>query len=220
MALLKPKDREVLTRDFADLSQPVKLVVFGKAQGCEYCEPTAQIARELSELSDKISVETHDVDADQALADAYGVDKVPALIIMRGGEIPKDYGIRYYGIPAGYEFMSVVQDIFLISRGDSGLSAQARDWAHQLTKPIHLQVFVTPTCPYCPSAVVLAHQFAMESDLIRADMIEASEFPELSMKYDVMGVPRTVITVVNEDTHLEGAAPELMLLQRLQAAAG
>jgi glutaredoxin len=78
-----------------------------------------------------------------------------------------------------------------------------------------MQVFVTPTCPYCPRAVLLAHQLAMESDMIRGDMVEAIEFPHLSQKYEVRGVPRTVI---NEDVHLEGAAPEQMVMARLMEA--
>jgi hypothetical protein len=51
--------------------------------------------------------------------------------------------------------------------------------------------------------------------MVRADMVEATEFPHLSYKYQVMGVPRTVI---NETTHMEGAAPEPMLLEKLQEA--
>jgi glutaredoxin len=80
---------------------------------------------------------------------------------------------------------------------------------------VHFQVFVTPTCPYCPQAVRLAHKLAIESDLIRADMVEAIEFPQLSNKYHVHGVPRTVI---NETVHQEGAAPEPMLLAKLLEA--
>jgi predicted DsbA family dithiol-disulfide isomerase len=57
---------------------------------------------------------------------------------------------------------------------------------------------------------MLAHQLAVESDLITADMVEVSEFPHLAMKYQVMGVPRTVI---DEDIHIEGAVPEPMLMR-------
>ncbi len=77
---------------------------------------------------------------------------------MRGGEQPKDYGIRYYGIPSGYEFSSLIEDIKLIASGESGLSAQTKQWVADLQDPVHLQVFVTPTCPYCPQAVILAHE--------------------------------------------------------------
>jgi len=74
---------------------------------------------------------------------------------------------------------------------------------------------VTPTCPYCPQAVSLAHQVAIASPHVRADMVEAVEFPELAIRYQVMGVPRTVI---NERVHIEGAAPEPMVLGKLREA--
>jgi predicted DsbA family dithiol-disulfide isomerase len=62
---------------------------------------------------------------------------------------------------------------------------------------------------------MLAHQMAVASPMVKADMVEAQEFPQLSIKYQVMGVPRTVI---NETTHIEGAAPEPMVLEKLQEA--
>jgi len=73
-------------------------------------------------------------------------------------------------------------------------------------------VYVTPTCPYCPRAVLLAHKLALASDLVTADMVEATEFPHLANKYHVYGVPRTVI---NEVIHIEGAVPEGALLPQL-----
>jgi glutaredoxin-like protein len=100
----------------------------------------------------------------------------------------------------------------MVSGGESGLSQETKETVAGINTPVHIQVFVTPTCPYCPGAVRLAHQLALESDLITADMVEAIEFPHLANKYDVMGVPRTVI---NEDVHIEGAAPEPMLLEQL-----
>jgi len=217
MSLLKEEDREHLINEFKSLQHPVKLVVFTQKFECQYCEETRMIAEEVAGLSDKISLEVYDFETDKEIAEQYEIDKIPATIIMRGGEDPQDYRIRYYGIPAGYEFSSVVEDIMMVSQAESGLSDQTKEWLGSLDKPVHLQVFVTPTCPYCPQAVRLAHQLALESDLVRADMVEAIEFPHLSMKYQVQGVPRTVI---NEDTHLEGAAPEPMLLDKLKQATG
>jgi glutaredoxin-like protein len=121
----------------------------------------------------------------------------------------------YYGIPSGYEFSSIIEDVMMVSQGESGLSEATKTQVAELTEPVHLQVFVTPTCPYCPRAVRLAHQLALESDLIRADMVEAIEFPHLSVKYQVQGVPRTVI---NETVHIEGAVPEPMLMTRFKEA--
>ncbi len=215
MALLKEEDRQHLIEHFKGLETPVKLVVFTQEMECQYCKETRMIAEELADLSDKISLEVYDFVNDGEIAEQYNIDKIPATVVMQGGDNPKDYGIRYFGIPSGYEFSSLIEDIMMVSSGESGLSAATKDILAKLDQPVHLQVFVTPTCPYCPQAVRLAHQLALESEFVRGDMVEAIEFPHLSMKYQVQGVPRTVI---NETVHQEGAAPEAMLLAKLQQA--
>ncbi|MCB8937697.1 MAG: thioredoxin family protein [Ardenticatenaceae bacterium] len=215
MSLLDNDTRTQLTEMFETLNKPVKMVVFTQEFECQYCKETREIAEELSTLSDKISLEVYDFVADGDLADQYGVDKIPATVILEGGKAGKDYGIRYYGIPSGYEFSSLIHDVMMVSAGDPQLSAEMLDWLAELKTPVHLQVFVTPTCPYCPQAVLLAHKLAMASDLVQADMVEATEFPDLSNKYHVMGVPRTVI---NETIFQEGAAPEMMMLDKLKEA--
>lgn len=215
MSLIKESDRQQLIKAFSALQNPVKILIFTQPVECQYCRETRAIAEEVAELSDKISVEVYDFVGHKAVAETYQIDKIPATVVMRGGDAPKDYGIRYYGIPAGYEFTTLIEDIIMVSQGESGLSNDTKAQVKALTKPLHLQVFITPTCPYCPQAVRLAHQLAMESDLVRADMVEAIEFPHLSMKYQVQGVPRTVI---NETVHLEGAAPETLLLAKIREA--
>jgi glutaredoxin len=92
---------------------------------------------------------------------------------------------------------------------------KTREAIAEITDPLHLQVFVTPTCPYCTQAVRLAHKFAIESEHIRGDMVEAIEFPYLSNKFHVHGVPRTVI---NETVHQEGAVPEPLMLAKVLEA--
>lgn len=217
MGLISNDDREHLKNEFAQLTNSVRLVMFTQDHECQYCRETREIVNELSELSDKINVDVYDFVADEEEAVALGVDKIPAIAILKDGAEPVDYGIRYYGIPSGYEFSSLIEDITMVGRGDSGLENETRTALASLPAPVHMQVFVTPTCPYCPRAVHLAHQMAFESNKVRADMVEAMEFPHLSNKYDVMGVPRTVI---NEDTHVEGAAPEHMLLHEVLGALG
>lgn len=215
MSLLSEKDRQQLSERFAELAKPVKLIVFTQEFECQYCRETRQIAEELASLSDQISIEIYDFLGDQEIAGQYSVDKIPATVIVQDGTEAQDFGIRYFGVPAGYEFTSLVEDVMMIGSGESGLNVTTKEWAAALSEPVHLQVFVTPTCPYCPQAVLLAHQLAMESEWVTADMVEATEFPDLSMKYQVMGVPRTVI---NETVHMEGAAPEPMLLAKLKEA--
>lgn len=202
MAFINDSDRAVLRQEFQELVQPVTLVLF-EGQACEHCGDTKQLLEEIAALSDKITLETHDLNTEKAAQ--FQIDKAPAIAVMNG----TDYGIRYFGIPSGYEFGSLIDDILDVSKGESGLQPETKAALAQLTQPIHFQVFVTPTCPYCPRAVRTAHKMAMESEFVRADMIEATEFPELSEKYEVMAVPRIII---NDTSYFEGALPEAQFL--------
>ncbi len=199
--------QEVLNR-FKELDSPVKIKYFTQSINCDYCTETEQLLKEVAELSDLIDVEVHNFQIDNEAVEQYKIDKVPAIVIM-GDE---DYGIRFYGIPSGYEFISLLEAIIRVSRRDPDLSPEAKTAVAAIDRPVHLQVFVTPTCPYCPRAVMTAHQYAMANPLIQADMVEASEFPELSQRYDVMGVPRTV---VNEKYYIDGGLPEEAFRERL-----
>ena len=219
MPLISEQDAEFLRNEFeTKMTNPVKLIMFTQQTDCQYCAETRQIAEELAALSDKITAEVYDSVADKAMADLYAIDKIPAIAIVRvvDGE-EKDFGIRFFGIPSGYEFASVIEDIADVSRGKVDLQDKTREVLAGLTEPVHMQVFITPTCPYCPRAVRLAHMFAIASDLVRGDMVEAIEFPHLSSKYFVQGVPRTVI---NETVHQEGAVPEPMMVAKLLEAVG
>jgi alkyl hydroperoxide reductase subunit AhpF len=111
MAFLKGNDREVLQKEFEQLAQPVKLVLFVEEQSYEYCETTKQLLEEIAALSDKISVETFNLQVDKDKAAQFQIDKAPAIAVVNG----KDYGIRYFGIPSGYEFSSLIGDILDVS---------------------------------------------------------------------------------------------------------
>ncbi len=208
MAILQEKDKIEVQKRLQDLPNPVKIINFTQELECDYCRETRQLLDEISQLSDKITLEVYNFVNDKEMVEKYNIDKIPATVIM--GD--KDYGIRFYGIPSGYEFSTLIEDIIMVSHRDSGLSPKTREKLATITTPVHFQVFVTPTCPYCPRAVFLAHQLALESDHIVSDMVEAIEFPHLSQKYHVMGVPKTV---VNDQDLAEGAMPEDMLMDRL-----
>ncbi|MBN1965794.1 MAG: thioredoxin family protein [Anaerolineae bacterium] len=214
MPLMDDNTREQVREMLTELTGPVKLLMFSQEIECQMCRETHQICEEVAELNDLITVEVRDFVADEALAQELNIDKIPAIAVL--GPDDADYNIRFYGIPSGYEFMSLLEAIKLVSAGHAELEPETLVFLEALEAPLHLQVFVTPTCPYCPRAVVLAHQLAFASDKVRGDMVEANEFPHLSMRYNVMGVPRTVI---NEDVFMEGAAPEQMLLEKLREAA-
>ncbi|HOI29277.1 MAG TPA: thioredoxin family protein [Melioribacteraceae bacterium] len=210
---LDEKIRAELAAQLSVLTKKVQIVFFTQEIECQYCKETRAILTELSEVSDKLLLDVKNfvVDKDEALK--YGVDKIPATVLL--DENGKDYGIRFYGIPSGYEFASLLEDIKMLGTGETGFPQDLVDSIKQIENEVHMQVFVTPTCPYCPQAVVTAHKFSYLNDKIKGDMVEATEFPHLSNKYNVRGVPRTVI---NENTFIEGAAPEQMVLDKVKEA--
>jgi len=210
MTQLDAKVRKELEEIFKGLKKEVTLKFFTQVHECRFCDITHGLVKEISELSDKIKLEIFEFIKDKTEADKYGVDKIPAIVVMDS----EDYGIKFYGIPSGYEFSSIIEAIKLVSTGESPLQAETKKFLDTLEKDIHLQVFVTPNCPYCPMSVILAHQMAYYSKKVKADMIEATEFPHLTHKYNVMGVPRTVI---NETEHQEGAASESMIIQKIKS---
>ena len=179
----------------------VSLILFTSEEDCAYCGETKELLSEIADLSDRLTLEVRDIATSREVADHFGVDRAPALVVM--GE--KDHGIRFYGIPAGFEFGTLLEVIRLVSQDDPELSDEVKDKLEHLEEPVHLQVFVTPTCPWCPPSVIAAHKLAMASDRVTADMVEASEFPELSQKHMVMSVPRTV---ANSSAGVDGAMPE------------
>jgi len=201
MTLLKEKDRQYLQDEFAKLTEPVRLILFTQEFECASCRDTHTLLEETAALSEKIELITYDLVQDKEKTIAYGVERVPAVIV----EGERDYGIRFLGIPSGYEFSSLIEDIIDVGTGKTSLSDATKERLSQLEKTVHIQVFVTPSCPYCPKAVRTAHMMAMESEKVTADMVMANEFPDLANRYGVMAVPKVVL---NEKTSFEGAIPE------------
>lgn len=202
---------------FDSLQDPVKVIFFGQKEDCEYCDEAQRLLEEVIALSEKLTMDVYDLQEHAAVAGKYNVDKAPGIVLLgHDGSQWIDYGIRFAGIPAGHEFSSLIHDLVLVSGRDSQLNQETRDYLKNLEKPVHLQVFVTPTCPYCPQAVVLAHQMALESPLVQAEMVEAMEFPELSNRFQVSGVPQT--TINQGKGRLVGSAPEDRLITEIERA--
>jgi glutaredoxin-like protein len=213
MGRLSEKDREQLVKIFKPVTNNVRVVMFTQEFECDYCRMTREILEEISGFSERITLETHDFVKEADLAKSYGVDKIPATILI--GD--RDYGIRFYGVPAGYEFTTLIEDMINVSRRDPGLPKDVLTELSRIDKPVHIKVLISPTCPYCARAVSTAHRFSMANDYITADMIELSEFPYLAVKYNVQGVPKIII---NEEHDIVGSPPEIEFAQALLKAIG
>ncbi|HDG64339.1 MAG TPA: glutaredoxin, partial [Thermococcus sp.] len=202
MALISDGDKKIIKEEFfSKLINPVRLLVFIGKDHCQYCDQLKQLVEEISELSNLVTYELHDFDSEKELAEKYRINIAPAVVITQGG---KDLGVRYFGLPAGNEFGSFLEDIVDVSKGETDLLEETKEALKGINKDVQIYVFVTPTCPYCPMAVRMAHKFAIEhalagNDKILGNMIEAIEFPELADQYGVMAVPKVVIKVDGED---------------------
>jgi len=209
MSLIPDEHREHIKNQLAEsLVNPVRVIMFTQQLECQFCVQTKQLVTEIAALNDKLQAEVHDFVADSELAKQYGIDKVPAIVIL--GQ--KDYGIRLYGLPYGYEFQTLLSALTVVSQGKTDLSEETKAKLRSITTPVRIQVFVTLTCPHCPIAASMAHKFAFENDLIEADVIDANEFTQLAMKYGIMGVPKIV---VNDKIEFIGAVPEAMFLEHV-----
>lgn len=212
-------DKEVIEQvkeAFQALDEDLQILFF-EGDDCEYCSDTQQLVEEVADLTDKIHLNIYHLDHDQETAKRYNVDKAPGLVIAsQNGSGAVDHGIRYAGIPSGHEFSSLIQSLLMVSSGDSNLSEETLNSLNDLEEPVHLQVFVTPSCPYCPQAVVLAHSLALASENVQAEMVETSEFMELTKEFNVSGVPDTLI---NQGAgRVVGAVPEENLIAEIQKA--
>jgi len=163
--------------------------MFTQEVECRYCNETRRLAQELGTVSDKVTTEVYDFVKDQAKAKELGIERIPALAIIG----KRDYGVRYYGIPYGYELQTIIEAIINVSKGVTDLSEKTKAVLKDVNTPVNIKVFVTLTCPHCPGAAAIAHKLAIECDLIKTDVIESSEFPDLALKYNVIGVPKIVI---------------------------
>src|SRR4030042_5089886 len=198
--LIDDKTNQEVQKILKSMINPVEVIFFTRSAPCPFCEQQRKILDIISTLSDKIRIKTFDFDKDKKLVIIHKIDKAPATLII--GE--KDYGIKFYGITGGHEFTSLIQSLIMASTRKSGLHPELEKLVKNIKKPVHIEVMVTLTCPYCPAAVHAAHQFAMINDNINADMIDSSVFQELAEKYQVVGVPKTII---NEIHRFEGAQP-------------
>lgn len=141
MSMIQESDKIEIAKLFEDLTDSVNIVNFTKDSDCQYCKETSQLVTELGDLSDKVESIVYNVSNDGDSMNTYNVEHIPATVIY-GDD---DRGIKFYGIPTGYEFATILETIKMVSSGDSGLSQETREYLKELKEPINLKVFVTPT---------------------------------------------------------------------------
>ena len=203
-----PIGADDLAARLAALPAPVRLVFFTQTFGCDTCRPARQAVDQIASLSDQITVEEHNFVLDTDEVTTHRIERVPAVAVV--GD--RDLGLRFYGVPGGYEMASIVDAVLLAATGDVGLSPESLAAIAVVDRPIDLKVFVTPTCAFCPQAVSMAYRLAAASDQITASAIEATAYPDLVRQYQVTGVPKTV---VDGQIEILGAQPEEIFVREV-----
>lgn len=214
MTLLSDDDAKEVRQLFASLEDTVQIKAYIQRENCSPCDDAKAILDELSGLSDKLVVTILDIDENCTEAKQDLIEMVPALLVSGSSH----QEVRFYGTPSGYEFSTLLTVILDCGTSGAKLADETVDFLDNTlsqSNPLEIKVFVTPTCPHCPAAGILASRLAGHNEFVRTEIIEANEFPELSAKYGVMGVPKTI---VNGRFHADGTLSESMFVRAVESA--
>jgi glutaredoxin-like protein len=214
---ISEQDRQEIKKQVGSLVKPTEVMLFSQKIGCEYCPDTEQLLKELTEILDNLKLVIYNPLVDVDLANKYGISKEVPAIILRSN---KDYNFKFLGIPAGYEFTWLLNSILMVANDQLPISEKTINTVKEIDNMLksngavlELWVFVTPTCPYCPIMTINSTAFSVVSDNIKAINVEVSEFQDYAVKYNIMGVPKTVLKLITKDQRviedsIEGALPE------------
>ena len=223
MAFLDDKIRGQVKDALAGLQHDVQMIVYKGGQvfvpgqdAAGEQDATLELLREVAELNDHVEVVERTIAGDDE-AQALGITRAPTTLFRRKGT--ERSNMRFAGIPSGYEFTTLLETLLMLGTDELELTPTLES-VKEIEDAINLQTFVTPTCPYCPRAVITAFRFALVNDRIVAEGVEANEFPELSQRNRISGVPDTIVTGANA-TRVLGAQPEHAFAEALrQVSAG
>lgn len=202
MALFDAKIQQQLKDVLNNMKDEVQIIYFTQEIECPMCRETRLFVEEIGSLSDKLKVKVYHFVTDKDMSVKYRIDKIPAIVLL--DKDGNDHGIRFFGLPGGYEINSFLGSIIELSGKREPIPDDVMKRIKAVDRDVHIQVFVGLGCPHCPAAVSTAHRLAMENSRIKSDMIDASNFVPLSQKYNVTGVPKIVF---NDKFELMGAHP-------------
>lgn len=182
MTVIPEEDAELLRNVFAEKMQGDVTVLLFIKTGDSSSEEAVKLLREVSALSQKISLKVYDSDKDREELEKYGITRVPAVTLIGGG----DYGIRYYGVPFEQEFETLIEWLIGVSRGRVNLGQETIEGLKELREEKKITVLVTYACPQCPEVAQRTIEFAIASDKISVDIIDIFEFPDVKKDFPVL----------------------------------
>lgn len=192
---------------FKEMTESVSIEVFTKhGLNDQFNEATISLIKALSVLSDKLKVSYHQLGDDISVK--RNVQRSPTVLIA-----PDRYRLRYTGAPLGEEGRSLLLAILMASTGKGALTVPVLKKIAGLREKRDIQVYVSPTCPYCPQQVITAFSVAIaKPDLISAEVVEIYENPDLAEALGSTSVPQTLINGIFTGIGLQ---PEELFVESL-----
>ncbi len=200
MKLLTDKNRTEISFMIGDLKDKVRILAFYSDVSCPTCLDTMQYIEEICELNEKLDLNKYEKTKHTEIFQKYDISLVPALIVSNSES--KISGIRFYGIPSGYEIHSFIHAIKMVSGIENSIESEIIERIKRLNKTFHIDVFITPTCSFCPQAVINGHILAYYNDNISCYMIESTSMLEYAKSFEISSVP---VTLINGKTRINGS---------------
>ncbi len=205
--MLSETERSVFERKFASMKDQVTLSVF--EDGHQAAKPLAEFATSITSISPRVSVDIQDPQEgkNNRLRELH-IERWPVLVLTKG-EFAR---IRYFGVPLGFEVPAMLDAIVELSGSATLLSPRAKSSLATVRRKANIQVFVLPTCPFCPTVARHAYRGAIESQKVTTEVIDSAMFPELAQRHAVMGVPKVVL---NDNLDITGAMTDTEFFEKL-----
>jgi glutaredoxin-like protein len=213
MAFFNDNIRQQLSDLIGELKEEVNIFAFKSDSDCRTCKDTIQYITEFAGLNPKMNLTVYDRENEPEIFEKFNILRVPAILILKKDE--DTTGVRFYGIPSGYEVHSLNTAIKEASGIRKEISKSILSRIKKIISLVHIQIFITPTCPNCPDIVINCHSIAFHNSNVVCDAIEAGSFPELSKKYNVRGVPTIIINELHELTGPQNLEKFLEVIEKL-----
>jgi len=209
--------RRALREALSDMKNPVEMKFFTAEKDCYTCGEAEKIVKAVVDTAPKgkIRVMKYTWPKDRDAFIKYRVDRAPTIMFLDGG-------IRYLGLPWGEELKGFVETIIRLSIGESGLDKSTLRLIRELgDRKVYIEVIVTPPCPYCPYAALIANMLVYEARRMGfknyySVVVEAFENPDIADRYGVVNVPAIA---VNGRLVYVGVPYEDELVKRIYMAA-
>ena len=179
--LARPVGLDIWTRRHSELVRPDR-------DACDHCDDQLALIRQFVRITPLVTVTTYDLDRHATRAAEVGVDLAPATIVRCGGR-----SVQFVGLADGTLLRAFLDVMAYLSTGRSPLNDESLAVLTALTEPIDVELIVAPYDQLSGYLMRLVGALAVESRMVRAKIVDATEYPMFAARRSVTEVP--VLTI-------------------------